>query len=161
MVVVDEPALEDAVAGLAEGSKIVAEGAGAAALAAVLSDPARFAGEHVVAIVSGGNIDSRLLAALLNRSLVRDGRLVRLRVGLPDRPGMLGRIADVIGANGGNIIEINHQRLFYDVPARQAEIDAIIETRNADHVRDIVTALNNDGHMARVLSSRSSDNSSA
>ena len=127
----------------------------------MLSDPGRFADDHVVAIVSGGNIDSRLLAALLNRSLVRDGRLVRLRVGLQDQPGMLGKIADVIGAHGGNIVEINHQRLFYDVPARQAEIDAIVETRNADHVRDIVTALNKDGHTARVLSSRSSDNLSA
>jgi threonine dehydratase len=161
VVAVDEPALEDAVARLAETQKVVAEGAGAAALAAVLSEPDRFVDRNVVAIVSGGNIDCRLLAELLNRSLVRDGRLVRLRIGLVDRPGMLGQIADIIGAEGGNIIEINHQRLFYDVPARQAEIDAIIETRNVDHVRDIVAALIENGHTTRVLSSRSSDNTSA
>jgi len=160
VVTVDEPGLEDAVARLAETQKTVAEGAGAAALAAVLSDPDRFSGGHVVALVSGGNIDCRLLAALLNRSLVRDGRLARLRIGLVDRPGMLGQIADVIGAEGGNIIEINHQRLFYDVPARQAEIDAIVETRSADHVRNIVAALNEKGHTTRVLSSRSSDETS-
>jgi len=161
VVTVDEPALEYAVARLAETQKVVAEGAGAAALAAVLSEPGRFVDGRVVAIVSGGNIDCRLLAELLNRSLVRDGRLVRLRIGLVDRPGMLGQIADIIGAEGGNIIEINHQRLFYDVPARQAEIDAIIETRNVDHVRDIVAALIENGHTTRVLSSRSSDNTSA
>ncbi len=157
IAVVDEPGLEAAVAQLVEHQKIVAEGAGAAPLAALLADPGRFAGQKVALVVSGGNIDSRLLAAVLSRAMVRDGRLTRLRIDIVDQPGLLGQITQTIGDLGGNIIEVYHQRLFYDVPVKQAEVDVVIETRNAEHVGEIIAALNQGGYPTRELSGRSAD----
>ncbi len=83
--------------------------------------------------------------------------MVRLRIGIVDRPGVLANVARLIGETGGTIIEVYHQRLFYDVPAKQADVDAVIETRNADHVREIIAALHNDGFPARVLAPRSDE----
>ncbi len=157
VVLVDEPALEMAVALLVEAQNLVAEGAGAAPLAAMLADPARFAGRKVGLVVTGGNIDARLLAAVLNRGLVRDGRIVGLRVELVDQPGLLGKVTEVIGTAGGNIIDVYHQRMFYDVPARKAEVDIVIETRNAGHVDEIIAALKQCGVPARILSARAAD----
>jgi len=151
VVVVDEAALEQAVQAYLEVPRLVAEGAGAASLAAVMTDRKRFAGRKVGLVVSGGNIDSRLLASVLMRGLVRGGRLVRLRVEITDTPGVLSKVTGQIGDCGGNIVEVYHQRLFYDVPVKQAEVDVVIETLDADHVREIMTGLETAGFAVRLL----------
>jgi threonine dehydratase len=157
IVLVDEPTIETAVVLLCELRKLVAEGAGAAGVAALLARPERFRGRRVGIVICGGNIDIRLLSWVLTRGLVRDGRLVRLRVEIVDQPGVLAKLAAFIGACGGNIMEVHHQRLFYNVPAKQAEIDVVVETRNADHVHEIVARLRAGGFPTRVLSARSDD----
>ena len=157
ILLVDEGQIETAVHVLVEQQKIVAEGAGAAGVAALIKEKERFAGRKVGAVICGGNIDVRLLSWVLTRGLVRDGRMVRLRIGIVDRPGVLAKVAQLIGETGGNIIEVYHQRLFYDVPAKQADVDAVIETRNADHVREIIAALEAGGFPTRVLSARSDE----
>lgn len=154
---VDETALETAVHRLAEEQKMVAEGAGAAGLAAVIAEPERYAGKKVGVVICGGNIDMRLLSGVLIRGLVRDGRLVRLRITIVDQPGQLARLSQVIGGTGANIIEVDHQRLFADVPAKRADIDVTLESRDAEHVEEIVAALDQAGFPARVLASRSAD----
>ncbi|MGP1253541.1 MAG: threonine ammonia-lyase [Kiloniellales bacterium] len=154
---VDETALETAVHRLAEEQKIVAEGAGAAGLAAVIAEPERYAGKKVGVVICGGNIDMRLLSGVLIRGLVRDGRLVRLRITIVDQPGQLARLSQVIGGTGANIIEVDHQRLFADVPAKRADIDVTLESRDAEHVEEIVASLDQSGFPARVLASRSAD----
>lgn len=141
ILLVDEPALEGAVYRLATVQKLVAEGAGAAALAAVLSDRGRFAGKRVGLVVSGGNIDARLLSQVLVRGLVQEGRIVRLRIGLTDIPGALARITRILGDAGANIVEIHHQRLFHDVPVKMAEIDVILETRGHAHAHRLIERL--------------------
>src|SRR3546814_7880445 len=128
----------DLVQVLIEQQRLVVEGAGAAGIAALMHEPGRYAGRRVATVICGGNIDSRILASVMMRGLVRDGRIVRLRVEIPDEPGVLATVARVIGETGGNIVEIYHQRLFQDVPITQAELDAVVETRHAAHVREIV-----------------------
>ena len=154
---VDETALETAVHHLAEEQKMVAEGAGAAGLAAVIAEPERYAGKKVGVVICGGNIDMRLLSGVLIRGLVRDGRLVRLRITIVDQPGQLARLSQVIGGTGANIIEVDHQRLFADVPAKRADIDVTLESRDAEHVEEIKSALEASGFPARVLVSLSAD----
>lgn len=153
LLVAEEDALEHAVAVLLDSEKLVVEGAGAAPLAALLAHRERFRGKRVGLVLSGGNIDARLLASILQRALVRAGRLVRLRIEISDMPGALAQICAIIGEVGGNIVEIYHQRLFQDVSVKLAEIDAIIETRNASHVGEITTALSAAGFPTRLLSS--------
>jgi threonine dehydratase len=157
ILLVGEDPLEQAVQMLVERQKIVAEGAGGAGLAALIADPARFAGRRVGIVICGGNIDSRMLAQVLMRGLVRDSRVVTLRIEITDAPGVLANLARLIGDTGGNIIEIHHQRMFYDLPVKKADVDAVVETRNADHVREIVTALTEGGFPTRLMSSRSVD----
>jgi len=141
VLVVPERVVEDAIALLAEGAKQVAEGAGAAGLAALLAHPARFAGRRVGVPVCGGNIDGRILANVLLRGLLRDGRLLRLNMAIPDRPGVLADIAGRIGGIGGNIIEVVHQRLF-DAPSVQAaELELMVEARDPAHADAIVQSL--------------------
>jgi threonine dehydratase len=149
--------LERAVMQLIEVEKLVAEGAGAAGVAAMLAYRERFAGKRVGTVICGGNIDARMLAHILMRGLVRDGRMVRLRIEITDQPGALARLAGVIGKAGGNIIEIYHQRMFHDVPVKKADIDAVVETRNAEHVREIVQGLNAIGFPTRLLGTSSVD----
>ncbi|MDH3700792.1 MAG: threonine ammonia-lyase [Alphaproteobacteria bacterium] len=151
LVSADELTLEDAVATMAVTAKLVAEGAGAAPLAAVMAARERFAGKTVALVVSGGNIDSRMLASVLMRGLVRDGQIARLRVTISDAPGTLARVAQNIGALGGNIVEIVHQRMFFDVPVKQAEADIVVETRDEEHVEEIIAALTADGFPTRRL----------
>ena len=155
IMLVDEPTLETAVATLADYQKIVAEGAGAAPLAALLANRERFAGRKVALVICGGNIDTRVLASVLMRNLVREGRLVRLRIDINDAPGVLAKLAGLIGQSGANIVEVYHQRLFHDVPVRKAEVDAVVETRNAGHVEEIVKALEAGGFPTRTLSTLS------
>ncbi len=152
IVLVSETALEHAVALLVDVQKLVVEGAGAAPLAGVLEHSALFKGRRCGLIISGGNIDARVLSSILQRELVRAGRLVRLRVEISDVPGALAKITGIIGDHGGNIVEIYHQRLFSDVPVKLAEVDAMIETRNAAHVGAIVAALTTAGFQTRLLS---------
>ncbi|HYG87203.1 MAG TPA: threonine ammonia-lyase [Azospirillum sp.] len=141
ILLASEEALEAAVFRMVNVQKLVAEGAGAAALAAVLAEPARFQGKRVGLIVSGGNIDARLLAQILMRGLVLEGRIVRLRIGLTDAPGALAKATRILGEAGANIVEVYHQRLFHDVPVKMAEIDVILETRDRTHVQAIVDRL--------------------
>lgn len=159
ILLVGEDTLERAVMQLIEVQKVVAEGAGAAGLAAMLAYRERIAGKRVGTVIAGGNIDSRMLAHILLRGLVRDGRMVRLRIEITDQPGALARLAGVIGKAGGNIIEIYHQRMFHDVPVKKADIDAVVETRNAEHVREIVQGLNAIGFPTRLLGTSSVDTS--
>ena len=133
ILIVSEASVERGVGMLAEGAKMVTEGAGAAALAAVLQYPDRFAGKRVGLPVSGGNIDARILANTLQRNLLRDGRMLRLVLEMPDRPGMLGDIATRIGDEGGNILEVAHHRLFSSPTVQAAQLEVMIEARDAAH----------------------------
>ena len=148
---VDEAALEAAVETLLEVQKLVVEGAGAAGLAAVLDAPERFRGRRVGIVLCGGNIDARLLSAILMRGLVRGGRLVRLRAELPDMPGALARLSGVIGAHAANIVEVHHQRLFQDSSVKSAELDVVVERQNRRHVDTLIAALVAAGFPCRLL----------
>ncbi|MFZ5784579.1 MAG: threonine ammonia-lyase [Pseudomonadota bacterium] len=148
---VDEVAIERAMALLIEVEKTVAEGAGAAGLAAVLGHPDPFTGRKIGLVLSGGNVDMRLLASVLLRGLVRDGRIVRLRLMIGDLPGQLARVAGLIGKAGGNIVDVQHQRLFGGVVAKAAELDVTVETRDRHHVRELVAVLSAEGFKVRVL----------
>ena len=152
ILLVDEPALEAAVVTMMETAKVMAEGAGAAPLAALDAMNERFAGRRVGLIVSGANIDSRLLASLLMRGLARAGQLARLRILVPDEPGHLARVASEISGTGANIVEVYHQRMFHDIPAKETELDVVVETRDADHIRELLEKLAESGFKARQLS---------
>jgi len=141
VLIVEEAMIERAVVALIEIEKTVAEGAGAAGLAALLEHPAAFRGRRVGIPLCGGNIDTRVLAAVLMRGLVRDGRLVRLRVTMPDVSGSLAKVATLIGAAGGNIVEVQHQRLFGTASVKSPEVEFLIETRDRAHSEAIVAAL--------------------
>jgi len=151
VLLVEEAYLERAVALYANVEKSIAEGAGAASLAALLAHPDKFRGRKVGLILTGGNIDSRLLASVLTRELVREQRLVSLRIIGDDRPGLLATVSAVIGGAGGNIIEVAHNRLALDVPAKGAEFDIMIETRDAQHTREIMDALRDKGYPPRTV----------
>jgi threonine dehydratase len=157
ILLVAEGEIEYAVHLMAEIEKLVTEGAGAAALAAVLAHAPVFAGRRVGLIVSGGNIDSRLLASVLMRGLVRDGRLARVRVEVSDIPGSLARVTEQIGALGGNIVEVEHERWFQDVPARLTEVDFLIETMDREATRALIEGLVDAGYTVRRLSSTALD----
>jgi len=141
VLVVPEAAVEQAIALLIEGGKLVAEGAGAAGLAAVLTYPERFAGRTVALPICGGNIDSRTLANTLLRNLLRDGRILKILMEIPDRPGVLADISARIGNHGGNIIEVVHQRLFASPTVQAAHLEIMIEARDAEHGNAIVAVL--------------------
>ncbi|WP_291976398.1 MULTISPECIES: threonine ammonia-lyase [unclassified Chelatococcus] len=155
VLVVDEEALESAVNAYATLQRSMAEGAGAAALAALLAFPERFKGRKVGLVLSGGNIDARLLASVMVRALERADRIVSFRVITNDGPGLLGRIASRLGELGANILEVSHGRLFLDVPAKGVSIDLTIETRDAEHSRHILSALAADGLAPTRVDARS------
>lgn len=151
VLLIEEPHFERAVALYCNVEKTVVEGAGAASLAALLAYPGKFKGKKVGLIVTGGNIDTRLLASVLTRELVRDQRLVSLRIIGDDRPGLLATVSAVIGQMGANIIEVAHNRLALDVPAKGAEFDIMIETRDAQHTQEIMDALREHGYPPRAV----------
>ncbi len=151
VLLLDEPFFERAVALYCNVEKTVTEGAGAAALAALLAYPERFRGRKCGLIITGGNIDPRLLASVLTREMVRAQRLVSLRIVGADLPGMLATVSASIGALGGNIIEVAHNRLALDVPAKGAEFDIMIETRDAQHTQEIMDALREGGYPPRSV----------
>jgi len=141
VLVVPERVVEDAIALLAEGAKQVAEGAGAIGVAALLANRARFAGRRVATVICGGNIDPRILANVLLRGLLRDGRLLRLVLEIPDRPGVLADIATRIASCGGNIIDVQHKRLFAAQSVQAAELEVMVEARDPSHANQIVAIL--------------------
>jgi threonine dehydratase len=145
IILVDEPLIERAVNTFLTLQKTMAEGAGAAGLAAMLAAPGRFAGRKVGLILCGGNIDPRILASIMVRELEREDRIVSFRLTIPDRPGILGQIASRLGGFGANILGVDHHRLFLDVPAKGAKLDVTIETRDAAHAEQIFRALAADG----------------
>ncbi len=145
VLVVEEETIERAIVALIEIEKTVAEGAGAAGLAALLQFPGHFKGKRVATPICVGNIDSRMLAAVLMRGLVRDGRLVRLRVAMPDVSGSLAKVAQRIAEAGGNIVEVQHQRLFGTSSVRTPEVEFLIETRDREHTRTLVETLKAQG----------------
>ncbi|MEZ5996304.1 MAG: threonine ammonia-lyase [Hyphomonadaceae bacterium] len=148
---VDEASFERGVALYVSAEKTVAEGAGAATLAALLTKPERFRGRKTGIVLSGGNIDMRLLASILERSLVREGRISILRLVGEDRPGILATLTRIIGDRGGNILQVAHHRMTLDAPVKGVEFDFEIETRDALHTADIVAALKGAGYQARRL----------
>ena len=141
VVTVPEHHIERAIAMLVEIEKTVAEGAGATALAELLTHPEHYQGRRTAIVISGGNIEPRQLASVLLRSLVRNGRLATLRIELPDRPGTLARLAAVVGDAGANIVEVLHQRMDLAVHARATEVQLTIETSGRDHTAAVIEAL--------------------
>lgn len=146
VLTVAETTIERAVALLLDIEKTVAEGAGAVGLAALVEHRERFAGRRVCVILTGGNIDARVLASVLLRELVREGRIVRLRVEADDLPGSLAEVTGIISATGADVVEVSHQRLLTDLPARRVDIDVVIETRDTEHTADLLAALRSSGH---------------
>ncbi|WP_374574871.1 threonine ammonia-lyase [Phenylobacterium sp.] len=151
VLLIEEPYFERAVALYCNVEKTVAEGAGSASLAGLLAYPERFRGKKAGLILTGGNIDTRLLASVLTRELVRDQRLVSLRIIGDDRPGLLANVSRIIGEMGANIVEVAHNRLALDVPAKGAEFDVMIETRDAQHTQEIISALRDQGYPPRIV----------
>ena len=145
VLVVKEETIERAVVALIDIEKTVAEGAGAAALAALLEHDSIFSGKRVGIPVSGGNIDSRILASVLMRGLVRDSRLVRLRVTMPDISGSLAKVAALIAEGGGNVVEVQHQRVFGTASVKSTEIEFLIETRDREHTEALIALLEKNG----------------
>jgi threonine dehydratase len=153
IILVDEALIERAVNAFLTLQKAMAEGAGAAGLAAMLAAPQRFAGRKIGLILCGGNIDPRMLASVMVRELERDDRIVSFRLTIPDRPGILGHIATRLGELGANILAVEHHRLFLDVPAKGAKLDVTMETRDGAHADEIFRALVDDGYQPARLAS--------
>ncbi len=145
IVLVDEPQIERAVHDYATLQRSLAEGAGAAGLAALLARPDLFAGRTVGLVLCGGNIDARLLASVMVRELERADRIISFRMTASDRPGVLGQVAGRLGALGANILEVSHGRLHLDVPAKSVSIDVTIETRGPSHTAEILETLSREG----------------
>jgi threonine dehydratase len=146
LVLVSETDIERAVNAYLTLQKTMAEGAGAAGLAALLKDPTPFAGRRVGLVLCGGNIDPRIAASVMVRELEREERIVAFRLQISDRPGVLGGITTRLGKLGANILEVEHRRLFLDVPAKGATIDVTVETRDGTHAAEIERALTADGY---------------
>jgi threonine dehydratase len=150
VVLVEDWEVEQAVALFLSIEKTVSEGAGAVGLAAVLADPQRFKGRRVGLVLSGGNIDSRILASVIMRQLVHEGRIISLRIAISDRPGALGKIASLVGEAGGNIIEAMHQRLFTSANIKAAELELTVECRSSQHAEKVVVLLEEHGFKVHV-----------
>ncbi|MGE0844860.1 MAG: threonine ammonia-lyase [Flavobacteriaceae bacterium] len=151
VLVVSEQHIEAAIYAYLTRAKTMAEGAGAAPLAALLADPARFEGRNVVLVLCGGNIDPRMLSAVTVRALEREERIVELRITARDRPGILGRITSLVGEQGGNILDVAHRRYALNVPAMAVSVDLTIETRDKEHAGRIVAALTENAMTAQRL----------
>jgi threonine dehydratase len=141
ILIAREEAIEHALALILEIEKTLVEGAAAAALAALLAHPARFAGKNVGLVMSGGNIDMRLLSNLILRELVREDRILSLTVELEDRPGQLALVAALVGGAGGNILEVAHNRMMDGTPLKSARLGLVIEARDAAHAGEIRSKL--------------------
>ena len=151
VLLVDEGDLEHALVMLLEVEKTLVEGAGAAGLAALLKYPERFRGKRVGLVLCGGNIDPLLLAAIIERGMVRAGRLARIRINARDVPGSLARVATLLAENGANVDEVHHQRAFTTLSVQSAEMDMVVQTRSHAHVSELVTALRDAGFDAQAV----------
>ncbi|MGQ0742412.1 MAG: threonine ammonia-lyase [Alphaproteobacteria bacterium] len=149
ILLVSEPEIERSIVTLLEVEKTVAEGAGAAAFAAVLANRRKFHGRKVGVVISGGNIDMRLLSNVILRELGREGRILSLSIAIEDRPGLLARVATLISEAGGNILDVSHNRLFNNLSARSAELGMVIEARDVEHAGDIRKKLEEAGFAVR------------
>ncbi|MES2974637.1 MAG: threonine ammonia-lyase [Pseudomonadota bacterium] len=148
LVLVDEGDIEQAIVMLLEIEKTLVEGAGAAGLAALLKYPERFRGRKIGLVLCGGNIDPLLLAAIIERGMVRAGRLARIRISSRDIPGMLASITAIVADAGANIDEVHHQRAFTSLSAQSVEIELVIQTRGRQHIADVLAALHKAGFQA-------------
>ena len=148
LLLVDEGDIEQAIVMLLEIEKTLVEGAGAAGLAALLKNPERFRGRKVGLVLGGGNIDPMLLAAIIERGMVRAGRLARIRVSSRDVPGSLARITAIVAEAGANIDEVHHQRAFTLLAAQNVEIELVIQTRGRAHIQSVIEALQAGGFSA-------------
>jgi threonine dehydratase len=149
LLLVDEGDIEQAIVMLLEIEKTLVEGAGAAGLAALLKNPGRFAGRKVGLVLGGGNIDPMLLAAIIERGMVRAGRLARIRVSSRDVPGSLARITAIVADAGANIDEVHHQRAFTLLAAQNVEIELVLQTRGREHIAAVIEALRAGGYSAQ------------
>jgi threonine dehydratase len=154
IILVEEDIIERAVNACATLQRTMAEGAGAAGIAAMLKQPELFAGKRVGVVICGGNIDARILASVMVRELERDERIVAFRIYSNDRPGLLGRVASRLGELGANILEVSHGRLYLDVPAKGVTVDLTIETRDAAHTTEIFTSLRAEGYEPQRIDPR-------
>jgi len=158
ILLVGETDLERAVGTLLTIQKTMSEGAGAAGLAAMLKEPKRFKNKKVGLVLSGGNIDPRMLASIIVRGLEFEEKIISLRLKITDQPGVLGNIATLLGEAGANILEVSHQRMFLDVPAKGASLDIVIETKDANHARRVIDKIRDAGfEVERQLLGASSD----
>jgi threonine dehydratase len=146
VVLVAEAQIEQAANAFLTLQKTIAEGAGAAGLGALLAAPDRFRGRKVGLVLTGGNIDPRILASVMVRELEREQRIVSFRLTITDQPGVLGRIATQLGELGANILEVSHKRLFLDVPAKGTRLDITVETRDRAHAEEVFTMLAGEGY---------------
>jgi threonine dehydratase len=151
LVLVDEGDIEQAIVMLLEVEKTLVEGAGAAGLAALLKYPERFKGKKVGLVLSGGNIDPLLLAAIIERGMVRAGRLARIRVSARDIPGTLAKITATVAAAGANINEVHHQRAFTTLAAQNVEVELVIQTRGPQHIAEVLAQLQQAGLEAQLI----------
>ncbi|RZJ55445.1 MAG: pyridoxal-phosphate dependent enzyme, partial [Acidovorax sp.] len=151
LVLVDEGDIEQAVLMLLEIEKTLVEGAGAAGLAALVRYPERFKGKRVGLVLCGGNIDPLLLAAIIERGMVRSGRLARIKVSARDVPGVLARITATVADAGANIEEVHHQRAFTMLAAQNVEIELVLQTRGKTHIDDVLGRLREAGMEAALI----------
>jgi threonine dehydratase len=149
--VVSEAQIEDAANLLLEIEKVVVEGAGATGVAAIAANRAEFSGKRVGVVLTGGNIDPRLLASVIQRGLVRSGRLARVRIEIDDRPGALAALLAIVAEAGANLLEVLHQRMFANVSLRRADVDLMIECQDAVHRDRTVAAISTGGYRAKLL----------
>ena len=152
MVTVGEDEIASAILTLMERKRVIAEGAGAAPLAALLSGTERISGHKIVLVISGGNIDVHLLDRIIEKGLAQTGRLMRLEVSLRDIPGALAKIADLVGRHHANILHISHERTAKDIPIGYSRVVLALETRGLEHTREVRSALREEGYEFRVLS---------
>jgi threonine dehydratase len=147
IVTVEEEEIANAILVLLEREKTLAEGAGAAAMAAMLQRKTSLAGKRTVVLVCGGNIDVTLLSRIIERGLVKDGRLVRLRIGIPDHPGALQGLTRIIAAERANIVQMTHDRAYFGVHLGDTLVDITLETRGRDHVAELIAAIRAAGYV--------------
>lgn len=138
IILVDETAIERAICTFLSIQKTMAEGAGASGLAALLKEPERFRGKKIAIVLTGGNIDPRMMASIVVRGLEHEDKIITIRILISDQPGVLGGIASLLGDAGANILEVSHQRMFLDTPAKGATLDFVIETKDAVHAKEVM-----------------------
>ncbi len=151
MIAVEDFEIEDAIDALSMGGKVVAEGAGAAGVAALIKNPDIFIGHRVGIVVCGGNIDSRVFSSLIMHNLVRQEKFIRIKIRIPDTAGTLGKVTSIIGELGGNIFELIHQRHFTVHTSKMADLEVTIETRGREHLQQIIQKLNENGYVSHKI----------